>query len=61
MLFRSNQYSDSSEVSGFAGMAVRWAVSVGLLWGYDGKLDPQGTASRAQIAALVTRYGEFIP
>lgn len=56
-----NQYSDSGEVSGFAGMAVRWAVSVGLLRGYDGKLDPQGTASRAQIAALVTRYGEFIP
>ena len=54
-----SRFSDSDEVSSFALMAVRWAVSIDLLRGYDdGKLDPQGTATRAEIAAMVTRWGE---
>lgn len=51
-----SQFSDAGTVSGYAQAAVRWAVSTGLLTGSDGKLNPQGTATRAQIAALVSRY-----
>lgn len=56
-----SRFSDGGEVSYFALMAVRWAVSIGLLRGYNGELRPQGTATRAEIAAMVTRYGENIP
>ena len=54
-----SRFSDSDAVSAYALTAVRWAVSVNLLRGYDdGKLYPQGTATRAEIAAMVTRWGE---
>ena len=35
---------------------MRWAVSIGLLRGYNGQLYPQGTATRAEIAAMVVRH-----
>ena len=54
-----SRFSDGDEVSAFALMAVRWAVSINLLRGYDdGKLYPKGTATRAEIAAMVARWGE---
>ena len=55
-----NQFSDSSSVSGYAVSAIRWAVANGILQGSDGKLNPKGTATRAQVAAMVQRYGERI-
>ncbi|MDE7242920.1 MAG: S-layer homology domain-containing protein [Oscillospiraceae bacterium] len=55
-----NQFSDSGSVSGYALSAVRWAVATGILQGSDGKLNPKGTATRAQVAAMVMRYGERI-
>lgn len=54
-----SRFGDGGAVSAFALTAVRWAVSVNLLRGYDdGMLYPQGTATRAEIAAMVTRWGE---
>ena len=50
-------YSDGSSVSVFAQDAVIWAVSNGLLKGNAGALNPQGSASRAELAALVVRAG----
>ena len=36
---------------------LRWAVGVGLISGMgDGNVAPQGCASRAQVATILTRY-----
>ena len=46
------RFPDASKVSGFAVQAMQWAVSHGLFSGSDGKLLPQGTATRAQVAQV---------
>jgi len=39
--------------------ALRWAVENGILDGYgDGRLNPVGLATRAQVAAMLMRYME---
>ena len=53
-------YPDAGGVSEFAASAVRWAVSEGVLRGREPEpgalvLDPQGTCSRAELAALMMR------
>ena len=37
---------------------MRWAVSSGIINGIDGRLCPQGEATRAQIATMLQRYLE---
>lgn len=50
-------FPDSDSVSGWARDAMRWAVGTGLISGRDsGALDPQGSASRAEIVTLLQRY-----
>ena len=50
-------FNDADQVSTWAKDAMRWAVSSGILTGKPGKrLDPQGTATRAEIAAVLRRY-----
>jgi hypothetical protein len=40
---------------------MRWAVGAGLFLGDgNGCLDPQGTATRAQMAALINRFCEKV-
>ena len=52
-----SQFSDGMQVSSYALAAVRWAVAVGLLRGMDnGRLEPQGTATRAEVATLLMRF-----
>lgn len=46
----------SGEVAPYALDAMRWAVGTGLIDGMDGKLDPSGSATRAQVAAIMTRF-----
>lgn len=52
-------FSDGAKVSSWAKDGMQWAVSVGLILGKDdnGKvtLDPQGSASRAEISAILMR------
>ncbi len=51
-----SDFPDAGDVSEFAETAVRWAVSEGVMRGQgDGTLDPQGTCSRAEVAALMMR------
>lgn len=45
-------FSDAGRVSGYAAEAMGWAVSKGVIKGSAGKLDPQGTATRAQVAQI---------
>jgi len=36
---------------------MRWAVENGIIGGHDdGRLDPRGQATRAQVAAMLMRY-----
>jgi uncharacterized protein YkwD len=51
-----SQFSDAAEVSGFAVDAMGWAVGVGLLNGMSGRLNPQGSADRAQAATMMMRF-----
>ena len=53
------QFTDGASVSDYAADAVAWALSEGILTGMgDGILAPQGTATRAQAAAMLMRFVE---
>ena len=50
-------FPDSGSVSTWAGDSVKWAVSFGLISGKDdGRLDPLGTATRAEVATILMRF-----
>ena len=51
-------FPDASEVSGFAGDAMSWAVAEGLFTGNDvtGELNPTDGAARAEVAAVLMRF-----
>lgn len=50
-------YQDSAQISGWAEEGMMWAVSTGLIQGRgDGVLDPRGTATRAETAAIFMRF-----
>ena len=54
-----SEFTDGSSVSDYATDAVTWALSEGILTGMgDGILAPQGTATRAQAAAMLMRFVE---
>ena len=55
-------FGDASSISGYAQEALSWAHAQGLVLGFeDGSLRPQGTASRAQIAAVLMRFLAAVP
>ncbi|MDR0446650.1 MAG: S-layer homology domain-containing protein, partial [Oscillospiraceae bacterium] len=50
-------FNDSDEIADWAAEAVLWGYRIGIINGKPGNLfDPQGTASRAEIAALLHRF-----
>ena len=49
-------FPDAGTCSDWASTALAWAVERGILNGMDGRLAPGGTATRAQAAAMLTRY-----
>lgn len=52
-------FSDHAAVSGYALDAMKWAVDRGLIQGTgNGMLSPQGSATRAQAAAVLMRFCE---
>ena len=54
-----DKFRDAGKVSDYARAAMQWAVGSGLIQGKpDGVLDPQGTATRAEIAAMLHRFLE---
>ena len=53
-------FSDADKVSGYAAEAMQWAVAEGLLQGSNGRLNPQGSATRAQVATILMRFMEKI-
>ena len=52
-------FADANSVSSYAVEAMQWAVSTGLIGGMDGKLNPQGSATRAQVATMLMRFAEL--
>ena len=53
-------FPDAGEVSDWATEAMSWMVMNGVINGMDGRLNPQGNATRAQAAAMVQRFCELI-
>ena len=52
-------FTDADQASGYALKALRWAVETGILSGYtDGRLAPEGTATRAQAAQMLKNFME---
>lgn len=52
-------FSDAYTASGYAQPAIYWAVAHGILSGTDENLlDPQGNATRAQVASILMRVRE---
>lgn len=52
-------YTDAGQVSGYAADAMSWANAAGLITGVTaGTLVPQGHATRAEVAAILTRFCE---
>ena len=50
-------YSDAASVSSWAGDTMSWAVAEGIISGMTADtLAPQGTATRAQVAAMLQRF-----
>ena len=54
------EFDDADEIHDWAAQAMNWAVSVGVITGGDNGLDPQGTATRAELAAMLTRFCENV-
>ena len=58
---RETQFSDADAISAYARDAICWATEEGIIRGYeDGSAAPQSTATRAQAAAMLARYVEFL-
>ena len=53
-------FADSGNVSSWAKDALQWTVAEGIINGSDGKLLPQGNATRAQVSAILMRFIENI-
>ena len=50
-------YTDALSVSEYAVEAMQWAVGAGIINGVEGnRLNPQGHATRAQVAAILYRF-----
>ena len=49
-------FPDAEQVSAWASDAMQWCVAKGLIGGSNGKLLPQGNATRAQVATIIMRY-----
>lgn len=55
-----DKFEDADQVSSWAVQAVKWAVDKGLISGKPGGLlDPQGTATRAEMATILYNFVAF--
>ena len=54
-------FVDAESVSSWASEAMTWAVNAGVINGKDGnRLDPQGTATRAEVAQVLMNFGQNV-
>ncbi len=55
-----NAFSDGAAVGSYALDAMRWAAAAGVVNGGGGRLNPKGTASRAQVAQMMLNYHTYL-
>ena len=54
-------YDDAQSISSYAIPAIQWACGAGVVTGKSGsKLDPKGSATRAEVAAMLMRFCENV-
>ena len=53
-------YADAFDVSEYAIPAMQWACGAGVISGKDGALDPAGSATRAEVAAMLMRFCQSV-
>lgn len=51
-------YPDAESVTGFAEEAVSWCVADKIITGDNGKINPQGSANRAECATIIDRFDQ---
>lgn len=51
-----SKFTDNNKISDFAKWGMNWAVGNKIVNGSNGKLNPQGTATRAEAAAMISNY-----
>ncbi len=54
------QFPDGNKVSGYAKYPMEWAITHKIINGSGGKLDPSGTATRAQVAQIFYSSRELL-
>lgn len=54
----AEKYPDADQISGYAYTAVEWAIANGMISGRGDQLAPQGTTTRAECAAIMSRFME---
>lgn len=57
----TDSFTDKDKISSWSESAVKWAVGKGIMTGRaDKSLDPAGSATRAEVAAMLQRYIENV-
>ncbi len=54
------KFKDSDKISSYAKWGMNWAVGNKIINGSNGNLNPQGTATRAEAAAMLSNYCKTI-
>lgn len=54
------RFADAAKTSSYAVDAMNWAIGGGLISGVNGNLEPNGGATRAQVATILKRYCENV-
>lgn len=55
-----NEFSDRAKVTDYAVPGLQWATSHGIINGTEGKLDPKGLATRAQVAQIFMKSHDLL-
>lgn len=55
-----SKFKDANKVSSWAVIAMKWAVDAEIIRGNDDMLLPEGSATRAETAAMLQRFVEYI-
>lgn len=53
---RLSSFTDTAKLNSYATSAMKWAVGAGIITGNGSRLDPQSSATRAQVATILHRY-----
>ena len=55
-----SKFSDKSKISAWALSAMDWAVGNSVIKGSNGKINPLGTATRAEAVSMIYKYRQSI-